>query len=130
MTRFPPRNGEAMTAAALFGRFLLDQDPSEKPIMKKAAQVLLAKPPVWAKGHIDPYYWWFGTQAMFQIGGEAWGRWRQYLPVLMVTQRTDGNAAGSWDPIGVWDVEGGRVYATAMHTLTLQVLRREAALVR
>ena len=37
-----------------------------------------------------------------------------------------GHADGSWDPIGEWCVAGGRVYATAINALTLEVYYREA----
>ena len=31
---------------------------------------------------------------------------------------------GSWDPVGAWGSAGGRVYATAINCLTLQVWTR------
>ena len=129
-TRFPPENGEALTAAALFGRFMLGQTPKSEPSMKKSAQLLLARQPKWEKGSIDPYYWWFGTQAMYQVGGRSWQEWNKGLDDLIRAQRTDGNAAGSWDPVGVWDCDGGRVYATALYVMTLQVRSRMARLQR
>ncbi len=98
--------------------------------MTKSANLLAAKPPKWAKGHVDPYYWWFGTLAMYQTGGRHWKIWRRGLNGIVEAQRRDGNFAGSWDPVGVWDMDGGRVYSTAMHALTLEVDRRTARLKR
>jgi hypothetical protein len=43
-------------------------------------------------------------------------------------QRRDGNFAGSWDPVGVWGEDGGRVYSTAMLALTVQAYYRYARL--
>ena len=38
----------------------------------------------------------------------------------------DGCADGSWDPAGdPWGVHGGRVYATAIHMLTLEFQLRD-----
>jgi len=121
--RFPPEAAEAMTAAGLWGRFLLGQTPREKPIMKRSAVLLLKKQPRWddQAGTIDPYYWFFGSNAMYQMGGGWWRKWMYSLQQALVdTQRKDGNAAGSWDPVGVWGEDGGRVYATALNTLSLQ----------
>ena len=42
----------------------------------------------------------------------------------MRTQRTDGPYVGSWDPVGVWGEDGGRVYATATLVLTLEAYYR------
>ena len=39
-------------------------------------------------------------------------------------QRDDGDEKGSWDPIGPWGFAGGRVYSTALMTLTLEVYFR------
>ncbi|MCR9245283.1 MAG: terpene cyclase/mutase family protein [bacterium] len=130
MTRFPPKNGEAMTAAALVGRFLLDQSPKQHPVMLKSAGLIGAKAPRWQDGHIDPYYWWFGTQAMYRIGGRHWQNWAKALKQVGKAQRRDDNFTGSWDPVGVWDMDGGRVYSTAMYALALQVHARAMQLVR
>ena len=45
---------------------------------------------------------------------------------LLPHQRTDGNFEGSWDPIGPWGKDGGRVYSTAMGALMLEVYYRYA----
>ncbi len=124
--RFPPERGEAMTAAALAGRFFLGQTPEQKPIMARSAHLLLARPPQWEKGSIDPYYWYMGTLAMYQMGGEAWAGWSPHLSVLVEKQRRDDNFAGSWDPVGVWDEDGGRVQVTALNALTLESCARAA----
>ncbi len=126
--RFPVENGEALTAAGLFGRFLLGQTPQQKPVMNAAADLLLAHPPRWVQDSIDPYYWMFGTMAMYQMGGDSWRQWQGNLREITNAQRHDGNCAGSWDPVGVWDLNGGRVYSTAMYTLALLTAKRAARL--
>lgn len=128
--RFPVGLGEAMTAAALYGRFFLGQDPKQKPIMKAAADRLAEQLPQWQPDRIDSVYWYFGTYAMFQMGGDHWDAWNGALSTLVEHQRQDGNSAGSWDPLGVWDQAGGRVFVTALNTLSLQASHRFAKLVR
>ena len=127
-TRFPVEHGETMTAAALFARFCLGQSPEKTPILKASADLLASKPPKWEPGHVDAVYWYFGTYAMYQMGGAHWTNWSRALGTLLEHQRRDGNAAGSWDPVGVWDVTGGRVFVTALDTLSLEASAREAKL--
>ncbi|MCB9884850.1 MAG: terpene cyclase/mutase family protein [Planctomycetes bacterium] len=128
--RFPVERGEALTAAALLGRFMIGQEPASKAVMAKSAGLLLAQPPQWQKDRIDAYYWFFGSFAMYQMGGEFWEGWAPHLAGLLTHQRQDGNFAGSWDPVGVWDEDGGRIYATALYSLALQTAQRKAKLVR
>ena len=125
-TRFPPQNGETLTAAAAFGRLALGQTPEQKPILKAAAELLLRKPPRWEPGHVDAVYWYFGSLAMWQMGGVYRDTWSRALGVLVDQQRRDGNFAGSWDPIGVWDQAGGRVFVTSLYALSLAAPRRLA----
>ncbi|MCA8953264.1 MAG: terpene cyclase/mutase family protein, partial [Planctomycetes bacterium] len=129
-TRFPVEKGEAMTAVGLFCRFFLGQDPKEKTVMQAATALIGQKPPVWdeAGGAIDHYYWYYATYAMFQVGGRPWTEWQKHLQKAVVkTQHSDAgdkNRLGSWDPVGAWGGDGGRVYSTAILTLTLQAYYR------
>ncbi|MEE9126275.1 MAG: hypothetical protein V3U11_03975 [Planctomycetota bacterium] len=126
-TVFPPEKGEALTAAALFCRFRMGREQADQEIMKLAAELVMTKPPVARKDSIDHYYWYYGSQAMYQVGGQYWARWSAALQdALIKTQRQDNNFKGSWDPTGVWGREGGRVYATAMATLALSSGHRYA----
>jgi hypothetical protein len=131
--RFPPERGEALTAVAQFCRYFLGERPAEHPRMQQATAVLAASPPVWDEksGGIDHYYWYYGTYAMYQAGGPQWAAWSKRLDAAVVkTQRNDGNFQGSWDPIGVWGEDGGRVYSTAILALCLEAYYRYTRLVR
>jgi len=101
------------------------------------AAVLMRHPPRWrlrrgkAPATINMYYWYYGTLAMFQYGDGPWREWNKAMvKALVPTQRHAGDVkghgceAGSWDPIGEWGLAGGRVYATAMGALTLEVYYR------
>ena len=108
-------------------RFFLGQDPAETPVMMRAADTLLSRPPVWdeASGDIDHYYWYYATYALYQMGRRHWREWRKHLsPAVVQTQRSDGNYDGSWDPAGAWGEDGGRVYSTAILVLTLEAYYR------
>ena len=90
------------------------------------------KKPLWSRddGSIDHYAWYYGTYALYQVGGARWTAWEKALQEAVVkTQRAEGNLLGSWDPEGVWGQDGGRVYSTAILALTLQAYYRYARLV-
>ena len=71
------------------------------------------------------YYWYYGSIAMFQLGGPYWKAWNGALKnALIPTQKRMGCNNGSWDPAGAWGGAGGRVYATAINVLTLEVYYR------
>lgn len=135
-TDFPIEKGESMTAVGLFCRFFMGQDPKEKPVMKAAADLILSKPPIWdpKAGTIDEYYWYYATYSLFQMGGRHWTEWQKKLDTAVVkSQNRDKakkNLYGSWDPIGAWGEDGGRVYSTAILTLTLEAYYRYSKLVR
>ncbi len=124
---FPPEKGEAMTAVGLLCRFFLHQDPSQVDVMNKHADVLARKLPEWDPEGFgtDMYYWYYGSYAMFQMGGERWKKWRTAMEKAVVdSQRHEGDEKGSWDPIGPWGYAGGRVYSTALMVLCLEVYFR------
>ena len=68
---------------------------------------------------------YYGAYALYQLGGNAWREWERSLKSEVVPlQCEDGDRTGSWDPDGPWGYAGGRVYSTALATLTLQVYYR------
>jgi hypothetical protein len=120
---------EGATAAAILTRTLCGQGPLAVEAIPKGATLCAAKPPVWnaEEGTIDMDSWWWGTRALFEIGGKPWTAWSARLKTAIVDrQQAVGSRAGSWDPMGV---EGGRVHATALMTLNLEVYYRYAPLV-
>ncbi|MCZ6596412.1 MAG: hypothetical protein O7B99_02110, partial [Planctomycetota bacterium] len=128
-TRFLPEKGEAMTALGLLCRLFLGQDPKDHPIMEKHADLLRRTPPTWDPEGFgcDMISWYYGTYAMFQMGGSHWKNWNQAMKkAVLESQRKDGHHAGSWDPVGPWGGVGGRVYATALMSLCLEVYFRYA----
>jgi hypothetical protein len=88
--------------------------------------------PKWSGTASDFYYWHWGTMALFQHDGPSgplWSRWNQAVKEALVKSQIDarsGCKAGSWEPADRWSCEGGRVYATAVNALTLEVYYRYA----
>lgn len=131
--RFPTSLVETCTAIAMHCRLMLGQTPASKPVLRAAAELLLAKPPSWdrQKGSIDECYWYFGTSAMWHFGGKQWQDWRrQLVPAVTKNQQSEGPNAGSWDPVGAWSEEGGRVGITALLALALLMAQDSAGVVR
>ncbi len=124
---FPTDQAEAMTAVGLLSRIFLGQTPAEHPVLNKHADLMLKALPRWdSEGFAcDMYYWYYGSYAMFQMGGRHWRAWNKAMkPAVLDSQRKDGSSRGSWDPIGPWGQQGGRVYSTAMMVLCLEVYFR------
>jgi len=131
--RFPVDKTEALTAAGLFLRFFLGQEPKTTKVMVASADRLLASLPQWddKAGTIDHYYWFYGTYAMYQMGGKYWQQWQSRMaPAVIDHQRREGPARGSWDPVGVWGESGGRVYSTSLMLLSLQAYDRYTRRIR
>jgi len=128
---WPRELGETLTAAAIVTR-LIAQDAvavtvNQSEIVKRGATLLMQKMPEWqSPGRtVDVYYWCWGTRALARfaaVDAAAWSKWRKALEKALVpNQRVEpASAAGSWDPIGPWDWEGGRVFSTALALLCLQ----------
>ncbi len=127
MEKWPADRAEAMTAVAALLRIFHDPT-AQSPAMAGATRLLAAKPPRWdeAGGSVDYYYWYYGSYAMFQHGGREWDAWSRAMETTVVNhQRRDGCESGSWDPqVDPWGANGGRVYATAINTLCLEVYYR------
>lgn len=129
--QYPTDGVEAMTAVGLLSRFFLGQDPADEPMMGKHADLLLKSLPEWDPDGMsnDMYYWYYGTYAMYQMGGRHWKAWNKAMKRAVIdSQRQDGAAHGSWDPNGPWGFSGGRVYSTASMTLCLEVYFRYSRL--
>ncbi len=111
-----------MTAEALLCRHLIYQSVPDSTDAE-AARYLLQSPP--GQGEINFYFWYYGTLAMFHVGGQDWENWNlQMSRTLTTSQVRDGEQAGSWEPNCVWSGYGGRVYSTALATLSLEVYYR------
>jgi hypothetical protein len=117
-----------MTAEALFCHQMLGYSP-ESDSSRESVGYLLRNMP--RQADLNYYYWYYGTLAMYQYGGQPWERWNSVVrDSLIELQRQDGDLAGSWDPNDPWGRYGGRLYSTALATLTLEVYYRLLPLYR
>ncbi len=124
-----------MTAVGVLCRLFAGESRRD-PEIRRGVDRLAAHPPKWReqKGRslssVNVYYWYYGAYAMFQFGGRPWIDWNDAMQTaLLSSQRSvdrgdSEEVDGSWDPIGEWGVSGGRVYATALGAMTLEVYYR------
>lgn len=130
LEKFPGDKSESMTAVGMMARIIVGESPQRSRVIQKGAKLLMALAPEWdvRDGSIDMLYWTWGTQAMFHVGGTWWRLWNTALKkALLPNQRKDTTFCeykGSWDPIGPWGPDGGRVYSTAMCALCLETYYR------
>ncbi len=118
--QLPPTS--AMTAEALFCKQMLGISRTN-PQSVEAVEYIMQRPP--SHRTEDIYYWYYGTLAVYQYGGDDWVKWNTPLrDYLIQDQRKTGHAAGSWDPKAPWGTYGGRVFSTALSTLCLEVYYR------
>ncbi len=123
---FPEIYSESLTAVGMLCRVFIGEDPQTSDPIKKGAKRCVDKLPEWDKPKLDFYYWYYGTLAMFQVGGPQWEQWNKAMKKAIIDQqrRDEGCFKGSWDPADAWGEEGGRVYSTALLTMCLEVYYR------
>ncbi len=124
-----------MTAIGLICRIFMGGHRSH-PYCIGAANTLLRNIPEYDEraNRIKPvtgaeypvYYWYYGSLAMYQMGGRFWRKWsRPFLTEGIPSIQVQGDECelGSWDCDNL-DSIGGRVYTTAMTVLTLETFYR------
>lgn len=134
---------ESLSAMGMLCRMFSDRDAKD-PKLRLGANLLVPDAPTWdaARRTIDYGYWYFGTLALFQFDGPTssgvqgqWQPWGKSVAEALTghqARRADGCACGSWDPVDRWsgpEGGGGRVFATALNTLTLEVYYRYESVV-
>ena len=106
-----------MTGVGILDLCLLDQ--AARPEVADAA-IFLLKNPVTAETHYAYYSLYYSTSAAFQAGDPIWAAvWKTNSELLVWLQQDD----GGWPASKTGD-EPGRIYASAMATLTLSAPNR------
>ncbi len=124
LAAYRPNEGPStsMTAESLVCRFILDHNLNPSLVREASRRITAERP---SAQHVNLYYWYYGTLAMYQVGGQDWDRWNADMKrALLTTQVKSGEYAGSWNPDCLWGGYGGRVYSTALSALNLQVYYR------
>ena len=117
-----------MTAEALFCQQMLGFERDTARNIESVRYLMDHLPRL---SELNLYYWYYGTLAMYQYGGRPWERWNAAVRDTLISEQvTDGPMAGSWDSNGPWGRYGGRLYSTALATLTLEVYYRLLPLYR
>jgi hypothetical protein len=126
----------ALTAVGVLGREYLGWGPKH-PDLISGCEYLIERPPPRLEEYLpgeklELYYWYYATQALHHMSGDYFSRWNPRIRDLLVkTQEREGHKAGSWDPtIADYGNRGGRIYATSMAVLTLEVYYRYLPLYR
>ena len=128
---FPSRRSASLTSIGVFVRSKTAEDSQHEARLTQGLAWIAKRRPRWRPGgSIDMHSWYWGSLATYQVGGRAWQGWRTaLLAAVCANQRSDGDVCsyrGSWDPIGPWGAEGGRVYATSLLCLCLLTETRYA----
>ncbi len=124
----------SMTSVGLLMRLYTGWKPSETRTVKGADYLKEYLPSLGrdqdGKNQRDTYYWYYGTQVMYHMGGEHWQAWHDRLhPLLIKSQQVEGELAGSWSPANDrWGAFAGRLYVTTMNLLSLEVHYRHLPL--
>jgi hypothetical protein len=118
----------AMTAVGLLCYQYMGSKPGD-PMLVEGQQYMMSHLPDPSDDPRDLYYWYYATQVMHNMLGPDWDTWnRKMRKTLIETQCKDGCAKGSWDPnrpTGMtWAIPGGRLMATSLSALTLEVYYR------
>lgn len=132
-----PLSESAWMVTALFTehRSATDED------VKALSEVLVRQEnlPAWEESKLDFLYWNFASLALYQVGGKAWDTWEKAVSATLhdhqrgshETDKANGHTSadtlaehGSWDAVDCWSIYYGRVYSTAINSLTLQVYYR------
>ncbi len=125
LSRYQPRVKETptMTAEAWVCRQFLGVGGTSAASTEAAAYLLQHQSD---HGDTNFYYWYYGTLAMYQHGGQPWTHWNNRIRDRVVgLQRSSGHQAGSWDPDdSIYGATGGRIYCTTLAALTLEVYYR------
>lgn len=113
----------SMTAEGMYVQQLLGRSRDEL-CMRNSADYIIQHLPQWSS-EPNTYYWYYATLALIQHQGEHWQQWNAAMKrELLANQCVSGPAAGSWDPVDKWSIVGGRIYQTALCTLSLEVYYR------
>jgi len=115
----------ATTAIGLLCRMYLGAEADHPVLARGVARLAKIGP-----SKADAYYNYYATQVVFQFTsgkGPTWDAWNKAMRDMLVGSReTKGHAEGSWVPLAGdhGKDKGGRLYATALNCMTLEVYYR------
>jgi len=128
-----PQVTPTMTAVGVLCRQYLGWTPRNLMLVNGVAQLKKTPP-----GSFDTmYYYYYATQVMHHMGGEAWDTWNKKMRDMLVAGQDKGTTPNKPHQLGSWDPKkdahgsvGGRLMITSLSTLTLEVYYRHLPLYR
>src|SRR5437764_880731 len=97
--------------SSCYRRFAASAPPAVEPAKPKAGE-----------HNADLYYWYYASLSMLHMQNPRWKDWNiRTREALIKMQQKSGPSAGCWETNIRWGETGGRVFTTAMATLTLEV---------
>jgi hypothetical protein len=122
-------SGSTTSAVGLLCRqYLQSWGPQNLRMIKGVENHIKAKGPDLK----DMYYSYYATQVMHHFGGKAWKEWNERMRegLLKEQEKVDLKMSGSWNAtaLGRWADQGGRLMATSLSLLTLEVYYRHLPL--
>jgi len=131
------RRGVSIAAVGLLSKLYLGWSPRSSESTRSAIRLVREGPNPdarvdWEQSYQSLYYWYYGSLALFHIGGDHWEAWNHYLRRNVIPlQSREGETEGSFDPDPNWiGAAGGRVASTALGVLTFEVYYRYTPLFR
>lgn len=121
------------TAAGLLTRqYLLKWKKDHSDLVAGCKEIMKNLPPESGTTLGPIYYYYYATQVLHHMEGEEFDLWNARMREHLIrTQEKTGHRAGSWNPKGTdYGDRGGRLYATGMALMTLQVYYRHLPLYR
>jgi hypothetical protein len=128
-------DGEAklsVTAASLLTRQYLGWKQDMPALVAGVKWIMTSLPPESATSLGDAYFYYYATQVLHHMEGPEFDLWNGRMREHVIrTQEKSGHKTGSWSPEGVLFGEaGGRLYATCMALITLEVYYRHLPMYR
>ena len=115
-----------MTAEGAFCQLFMGGEAGARAQAESVA-FIMQNLPVWDPENrsVHIYYWYYATLTMYLSGASEFEAWNSALTkALLQGRNTSGPAKGSWDPVCLLGVRGGRIYTTAVGALCLEVYYR------
>ena len=115
-----PEPEQTTTAIGLLLMMYLGQTPGYTPFDNAVYELADRGPTL-----TNVYHDYYATMALHHLRHPEWDKWNTKLRDHLVrTQANSGHESGSWHFKDRWGDVGGRLYTTAMCTLTLEVYYR------
>jgi hypothetical protein len=119
--------GIGTSAAGLLCRMYMGWGPSH-PLLARGVGQLYYSQNITPEYKPGMYFIFYATQLMHHVGGRYWQAWNPKIRELLIAaqdkgeERPHGHQEGSWSGRGdPWEKQGGRLMATSLTLLTLEV---------